>query len=92
MKLKEMISLFKDAATEGVQYAIAQTSQVSESISKSEAYRRYGRASVDRWLSEGLLKPLPENGGKSTDRIDTQELEATAASSNRQTYLPVAER
>ncbi|EHQ30918.1 hypothetical protein Mucpa_6869 [Mucilaginibacter paludis DSM 18603] len=56
-----------------------------ETLSRSEAYRRYGRTCVDRWIAEGLITP---HGTK----ISRAVLGAVSAASNRLTYLPVAER
>jgi len=92
MKLEEMFLLIKDSAIKGAATALTENIKLSERITKSEAYRRYGRTSVDRWLQEGLLKPDITNGRKSHQKIDIKKLEAIAASSNRGTYLPVAER
>lgn len=92
MKLKEMYLLLMESANQGMEAAIADNIHLSEKITKSEAYRSYGRANVDRWLLEGLLKPGLTAGNKSRIRIDRKKLEALAATSNRGTYLPVAER
>jgi hypothetical protein len=54
-------------------------------ISKSEAFRRFGRTNVDRWIAEGLISPIGTT-------ISRAALEAVSAASNRLTYLPVAER
>lgn len=85
MELKELLTTLNIAATEGAEKALLSGGQLLMQLSKSEAYRRYGRSNVDRWFSEGLLK----NSGKYISRF---ALEAVAASSNRTTYLPVAER
>jgi hypothetical protein len=92
MKLKEMFLLLKESADNGVENVIAADIQRTSSITKSEAYRRYGRTNVDRWLQEGLLNPAMAADEPSPNRIDRKKLEAIAASSNRGTYLPVAER
>jgi len=92
MKLEELILLLKNEATTGAQRAVGSSLKLSGKITKSEAYRRYGRTSVDRWLNEGLLKSAAIIGKKSTIRIDINKLEAIAANSNRGTYLPVAAR
>ena len=56
-----------------------------QSYSKTQAYQLYGRSTVDRWISEGLIKV-------NRKKIDRAKLEAVAAASNRRTYLPVADR
>ena len=90
--VKEMFLLVKQSATNGAETALAENTTLSDKITRSEAYRRYGRANVDRWFQEGLLKPTVTADKKSPKCIDRKKLEAIAASSNRITYLPVADR
>jgi hypothetical protein len=92
MMLKEMLLLVKQSAEIGAGTALAADVCQYEKLTKSEAYRSYGRASVDRWLKEGLLKPDVASEKKSPKCIDRKKLEAIAANSNRITYLPVANR
>ena len=92
MKLKDLVTLLKNAVLEGTSNALAESGQLPDQISKAEAYRLYGRGSVDRWISEGLIKPPAPIGKISSKCLDRKKLEAIAASSNRITYLPTAER
>lgn len=85
MKPNELIGLFTTAAVAGANEVLATERLLPETISRSEAYRRYGRTCVDRWIAEGLIMPQ----GKTISRI---ALETVSATSNRLTYLPVAER
>lgn len=80
-----MASLLRLTADEGAEKALLALGQLPDAISKSQAYRTYGRSNVDRWLTEGLLK-------LSNQKLSRANLEAIAAASNRVTYLPVAER
>lgn len=90
--LKEMFLLVKQSAWSGAETALEKNTTLSDKITKSEAYRRYGRTNVDRWFQEGLLEPAVTADKKSQKCIDRKKLEAIAAASNRITYLPVAER
>jgi hypothetical protein len=90
--LKEMFLLVKESASKGAETAIAENAILPDKITKSEAYRLYGRANIDRWFQEDLLKPTKTADSKSQKCIDRKKLEAIAATSNRMTYLPVAER
>lgn len=92
MELKNFISLLTNATDIGAQKALDASGVVKETICKSEAYSLYGRANVDRWILEGLIVPLIANGKTPYQCIDRLKLEAVAHSSNRITYLPVAER
>ena len=85
MKPNELIGLFTAAAVAGANEVLATERILPEMISKSEACRRYGRANIDRWIAEGLIKPI----GTAISRV---AVEAVSAASNRMTYLPVAER
>ena len=85
MKLTELINLLKNATAEGAGKALLSSGILHDQLSKTEAYKIYGRSNVDRWLSENLIKIFNK-------KINRLKLEAIAASSNRMTYLPVAER
>lgn len=92
MKLTDFTLILKNAAQSGAQKAIDDACVSPDCLSKSEAYRLYGRATIDRWVQEGLIVLKSENGKILHKCIDRFKLEAIAHSSNRITYLPVAER
>lgn len=83
MNPKELIEFLHQNSRTGAAKALE--GLLPETISKSEAYRRYGRTVVDRWLAEGLIQP----DGKTISR---EQLAAVAAASNRLSYLAVKER
>jgi len=85
MKLNEFTELLKHATVDGAEKAFIAAGICKDSYSKTDAYHLYGRCNVDRWLSEGILQIINK-------KLDRLQLEAIAASSNRHTYLPVAER
>lgn len=91
MKYTELAMLLKNAAEQGTANAIKEERPVPDWLTKAEAYRLYGRSNVDRWLREGLISKQPTTD-TSQIFLDRSELEAVAASSNRITYLPVADR
>lgn len=92
MKQRELPDLFVTATLQGVANALAETGFLSGHITKAQAYRIYGRSDVDRWISEGLLSLVRVQGQVSKKCIDRIQLDRIAASSNRISYLPVAER
>lgn len=92
MKLKDLVHLLKNAAELGASKALTESGQLQDQLTKAEAYRLYGRGNVDRWISEGLICLTTRSGEISRKCLDRKKLEAIAASSNRITYLPVAER
>lgn len=92
MKLKELSSLLKTAVTAGADKALAATRPLKDRLTKADAYRLYGRYNVDRWLSEGLITLSSVYPSISKKTLDRKKLESIAESSNRVTYLPVADR
>lgn len=86
MERSELIFLLTRTAAAGAKQALARCDKQPDAITKSQAYRLYGRSDIDRWLSEGLIAPNTKN------RLDQVALAQIAARSNRITYLPVAER
>jgi hypothetical protein len=85
MKLEQIILLLSNAVDDGTKNVLSNSGINQNKLSKSEAYRIYGRSNVDRWLRENLILI-------SDKHLNRSKLEAVAASSNRDTYLPVAER
>jgi hypothetical protein len=88
MKLREFSDLLKRVVFDGAEKVIRQNAVLPENYTKAEAYRLYGRANVDRWMDEGLVSAA----NASRKCINRVKLEDVAFSSNRVTYLPVAER
>lgn len=86
MERSELTQLLTRTAAAGATKALALCENQPDAITKSQAYRLYGRSDVDRWLNEKLLIPNAKN------RLDKAALARIAAGSNRSTYLPVAER
>jgi len=86
MERSELHQLLTRTAAAGAHQALALCENQPNAISKSQAYRLYGRSDVDRWLHEGLLMPTLKN------RLDKAALMRIASQSNRTTYLPVAAR
>lgn len=79
-QLRQMLT---DAAELGAQRALEKVGVTPTTISKSEAYRLYGRAAVDRWATQGLITPIRDGLNKSRVRFDRQKLETVAKTSNR---------
>lgn len=92
VEFKELSSLLKTAVTAGADKVLATAVPKQPRLTKAQAYRRYGRYNVDRWLIEGLIEAASVNPSISKKTFDCAKLEAIAAASNRVTYLPVAER
>lgn len=92
MKIEEITQLILQAVNAGVAKAVAESRAISPYISQAEAYRKYGRNNVDRWSAERLILPSIKPGAGFKKLFDRTQLESVAATSNRHTYLPVADR
>lgn len=56
---------------------------------KNEAYQRFGRAAVERWIQNGDLRQIKEGGASSSRcRINVADLEACAARFNMPARKP----
>ena len=56
MKLKDLTTTISIVVKEAVDNAFSYVGMNAEKLSKAQAQKRYGRANVDRWLSEGLIE------------------------------------
>lgn len=56
-------------------------------ISLREAYKIYGRATVDRWIEEGLVHVIKDGTNTSKCRIKRDEIELVASISNRASWF-----
>lgn len=92
MERRELVRLLKNAAMAGAEKALTENIALPEFLGKAEAYRLYGRSNVDRWVSEELIHLVSSSGRINKKIIRRKQLDAVAASSNRITYLPVANR
>lgn len=88
MKQFDLSFLISKAVLEGTDKVIRQNKMLPDYYTKAQAYRLHGRSNVDRWIGEGLIIPAKI----SRKSIDRAKLEHVACTSNRATYLPVAER
>ena len=83
----ELGRLLNDAAELAVQrYRIARGEERGY-VSKREAYQRFGRRLVDRWLREGLVKLHKDGTGNLAARLSLAELEVAARTSNYASYF-----
>lgn len=55
-------------------------------ISRNEAYKLYGRATVDRWINERLIHVIKDGTNSSKCRIKREEIELVAGMSNRASW------
>lgn len=67
--------LLQAGAELGAISALIKTGRLKPYITKAEAFRRYGRKNIERWLNEGLLTPRKDGDHSAGWRIDRFELE-----------------
>lgn len=92
ISLQELSTLLQQAAELGAMKALEEAGCLKPYLNKSEAFKKYGRANVERWLKEQLITPRKDGNDSAAWRLDRLELDAVAKASNRHTYLTVAER
>lgn len=56
-------------------------------MSQKEAHDKYGRATVERWASEGLIDIIKDGTGRSKCRISRQQIETVAFTANRSSWF-----
>ena len=81
----ELRNMLTDAAKLGATQALADSGAIKPFMNKSEAYRAYGRASVDSWITDGLITPRGEIG--KSWRIDRVEIQALASAKTVANYI-----
>ncbi len=55
-------------------------------MSLNQAYKMYGRKTVDRWIEEGLIDIMKDGTNTSKCRILRERIELVAAMSNRASW------
>lgn len=86
----KLVQMLKISVQKGIKVATKSVGNSSVSLKKSEAYRQFGRTTVDRWIKEGLVTTHLTGNGET--RINKAEIRKVARSSNRITYLEVENR
>ena len=59
----------------GAMIALIKIGTLKPYITKAEAFRRYGRKNIERWLDDGLLTPRKDGDNSAGWRIDRLEAE-----------------
>lgn len=83
LSFAQLQSLLSEAAEQGAKKALISVGKISPFISRSEAYRRYGKRQVDRWIAEGIVSVIKDGTNTSKTRIDLMQIETVAKASNR---------
>ncbi len=88
----QLAELLTEAAEMGAKKALSEAGIIKPYLKKSEAFKLYGRSTVERWIKEQLITARKDGNDSAAWRLDRIELEAVAKASNRHTYLSVVER
>ncbi|MDL2230336.1 hypothetical protein LJB87_00925 [Alistipes sp. OttesenSCG-928-L06] len=71
----------------GYAKAKADCGELEPYISLKQAYKMYKRATVDRWIDEGLIAVIKDGPNNSKCRIDREAIALVAAASNRESWF-----
>jgi hypothetical protein len=75
----ELGELLAAAAEMGSRVTLSRMGKLPPYLSRSDAYRRYGRQRVDRWLEKDWITPRKDGGHSANWRIDRMEADALLA-------------
>jgi hypothetical protein len=84
--------LLSEAAELGATRALAQAGAIKPYIKKSDAFRLYGKTTVESWIKAGLILPKRDGEFSTAWRLDRTELEVLAKSNNWKAYVPIEDR
>jgi hypothetical protein len=75
---RTMRQLLTYAAELGAISALIRVGKLKPYLKKSEAFRLYGRANIERWIDRDLLKPRKDGNDSAAWRISRLELASVA--------------
>ena len=88
---KELENLITNAVQEGAKIGamtvLTEMGTIKPTISKAEAYRTYGRFTVDRWITEGLVIPIKDGPSSHKIRINRVQIQIVNNSANRVSWF-----
>ncbi len=68
--------LLRDAAEMGAKLTLSSLGKIRPYLTKSEAFRSYGRKNIERWIDQGLITPRKDGNQSAPWRIERIEVEA----------------
>lgn len=72
--------IMTESAGLGTVVALVMSGNLSPYIKKADAYERFGRYRVDKWIQDGLITIIKDGNHSATWRIDVIELEILSRS------------
>jgi hypothetical protein len=70
--------IIEEAAALGAIMALVHTGGIKPYLKKNEAFRKFGRARVERWIESGYITIRKDGNHSAAWRIDRIEIEAIA--------------
>ncbi len=86
MERLELLSILQEAVSLGAQKGLIESAKLKPYLTKSEAYKLYGRRHVERWLKEGLIKQIKDGDSNYSVRINRLQIESVASVCNRVSF------
>ena len=71
----------------GTEATLQRLGLIKPFMSYTEAINAYGRGTVDRWISEGLIEKVKDGTGSCSTRLDRERLNELAFISNRRSWF-----
>jgi hypothetical protein len=79
--------IIRGSAEMGAVIALTKAGKLKPYLKKSEAFRKYGRANIERWIDDGLITIRKDGDHSAVWRIDRIEVEAIARSIELLRYI-----
>lgn len=80
ISIAQLKCMLEDAAEIGGRLALIKVVKLKPHLKKSESFRIYGRANIERWIEQGLITPRKDGYHSAVWRIDRMEVEPTVKS------------
>jgi hypothetical protein len=76
----QLRAIVREAAELGGTLALIKAGKLKPYLKKSEAFRKYGRANIERWAAQGLITVRKDGEYSAVWRIDRLEVEVIVKS------------
>jgi hypothetical protein len=71
----QLLALVSKAAELATIKTLIKTGNLKPYIKRSEAFLKFGRKNIEKWLNEGLIKPRKDGDHSAALRLDHLEIE-----------------
>ena len=87
MSRTQFRALLVEVVEVGVTKALTETGSLKQTLSKSEAYRKYSRGRVEDWIKNKLIEPKRDRSGCFKYNLDRLELDILSKADNRAKFI-----